>query len=130
MMRRARIRELALIAVAGGMLAFEVIGLRGALPVAGASLADGAGHAITHVAVPLLKGTATWLATPAPSRHPDRLLRLVSHMRRRGDGPRAPIVAVKWDRPSAAERVCRSHRRAHELRAADDVHLAISAGGS
>jgi hypothetical protein len=33
-MQRVRIRELALVALAGGLLAFEVVGLKGALPVA------------------------------------------------------------------------------------------------
>lgn len=117
-MNRARIRELALIAVAGGMLAFEVIGLRGALPVATASLADGAGRAVTRMAVGVLKGTATWLVTVAPSRHANGWLSVVSPARHRGDLPRVRVIAVKGDGRRAAETACRSLRRAHEVRAA------------
>lgn len=136
-MNRARIRELALIAVASGLLAFEVIGLRGALPTALVALADGgithevgaasrnavvatasvlngAGEAATDAAIGAAKATARWLGTVAPSRHPSCLLPVVSPARHRGDRARVRVIAVKGVGRRAVETARRSLHRAHE----------------
>jgi hypothetical protein len=140
-MNRARIRELALIAVAGGMLAFEVIALRGALPTAMVALADGgithevgaasrnavgatasvlngAGEAATDAAIGAAKATARWLGTVTPSRYAARPVWIANRARHRGDLPHVRVIAVKGDGRCAAETACRSLHRAHEVRAA------------
>ena len=88
-MNRVRIRDLALVAMAGGLLAFEVTSLKGAVPGAmravveqgvlgdvkgaskdaaraTASLLRGAGSATTHAALGAVKGAARLLGTVTP----------------------------------------------------------------
>jgi hypothetical protein len=91
-MKRVKIRELALIAVAGGLVAFEAFGLTEALPSAMRALADrgvlgevkaasmdaafatapvldGAGSAAAHAAARAVKGAARLLGVVTPPRH-------------------------------------------------------------
>ncbi len=98
-MNRVKIRELALIAVAGGLLVFEVMGFRGALPAASAAtaaVAKGAGYAATRAAVGVAKGTASWLGTTRPARRGDIPMVAASRERRRAARPRVRFVSTSF----------------------------------
>ena len=68
-MNRVRIRDLALVAVASGLLAFEVTSLQGAskdAALATASVLRGVGAVTTHAAIGAVKGAARLLGTVTP----------------------------------------------------------------
>ena len=94
-MHRVKIRELALIAVAGGLLVFEVMGFWGAMPAASAAtaaVARSASHAATRAAVGMAKGTAMWLGTSRSARRESVPMLAASRDRRRAARPRVRLV--------------------------------------
>ncbi len=120
-MNRVRVKELALVAVAGGLLAFEALGLRGALPtamrslagegvldavkaasrgaaVATASVLDGAGTSAADVAVGAAKGAARLFGTVTPPSRASRCLRVTT---RAQGGSTLTVVGRRPDRGHA-----------------------------
>jgi hypothetical protein len=106
-MKRVKIRELALIAVAGGMIAFEVVGLRGVLPTASHIAAVAAASALED---------ASRAATGATRVSASGATMVASRARLRSDGSRVSVIAVMHDRSCAATTTCRSLRRANQVR--------------
>jgi hypothetical protein len=138
-MNRARVRELMLVAVAGSLLAFEVIGLRGALPtairsltgagvldamgnasrsaaVATASMLDGAGSSAAGVAVGAAKGAARLLGTVTPPAHASRRTEAKT-VRSRTDS-RCAVVVTLTEAGRTVHATCRSAHRVRPVRRA------------
>ena len=124
-MSRVKIRELALIAAAGGMLVFEVMGFRGALPaasVATAAVARGASHAATRAAVGVAKGTASWLGIARAARPEILPIPAANRDRHRSAHPRLRVVTASLLWCPAAD-ASRSLLHAHAVRNAYTVVL-------
>ena len=135
-MDQVRVKELMLVAVASSLLAFEVIGLRGALPgamrslasegvvdaiksasrgaaVATASLLDGAGASAAQAAVGAAKGAARMFGTVAePVNEDPGPFEHASSEDRAREVPRLVVVTVK-DARYTEHVACRSVRRTH-----------------
>lgn len=145
-MNRARVRELMLVAVAGSLLAFEVIGLRGALPtamrslagagvldamsnasrsaaVATASMLDGAGSSAADVAVGAAKGVARLLGTATPPAQAGHRAAEAKMVRSRTDSRCVVVVTLK-DAGRTVRTVCRSAHRVRPIRRAIEVRSA------
>lgn len=139
-MRRARIRELALIAVAGGLLAFEAISLHGVLPTAKAFvdrsmvhevkaasldaaftpapvLAD-AGSAAAYAATRAAKGAARLLGTVTAPPPAFRSVLVVTHEGGHSGPARVQTVSMTAEACRQVGSTCRSTRRAREARRA------------
>ena len=144
-MNRSRIRDLALVAVAGGLIAFEAVSLRGALSpavqglvgravsgevtggprdaaLATASVLRGVGTAATHATVELAKRAARRFGTVTPPVETDALVWVASHDRVAGAVGRVMVVTVSMERhreaAAAAAAVGRARAIARSLEAA------------
>ena len=134
-MNRVRIKELVLVAAAGSLLVFEVIGLRGALPTAMRALgADGVVHAVraasrgaaaatataldgasasaAGVAVDAAKGAAHWLGTVTPPAQ----AAAETKTRPRASSRSCLVVVTLSDGRREVVGTCRSGHRAHAVR--------------
>jgi hypothetical protein len=143
-MMRVRIKELALIAVAGGLLAFEAMGLNGLLPTAMQALADRgavgqvkaasldaelapapvlaeAGSAAAFAAARAAKGAARLLGTVTPPRHAMRSVLVVSHEGGRNAPARVRVVSMTDETCRAIGIACPSIHRTYEVRRAAET---------
>ena len=145
-MREVKIRDLALVAVAGGLLAFEALGLGAALPAAWQALADQGflaeanaasrsaaiaatsvlrevGVAVSHAAMGAAKGAARLPGTPTLPRPAGGCVPAAGRQHARSLRPRVCVITVTNDAGHVVRATCASCRRAREVRRAVQTAL-------
>ena len=143
-MHRSRIRDLALVAIAGGLLAFEAASLRAALPAAAQALAAQgvvgearaasmsaalavssvlaeASLAASHAAVGAVKGAARRLGTVTPPRPAIGATQMAGRTYPRSPQMRVVVMAVARIAGRVGHVACSSCRRPHDARPAVQV---------
>lgn len=142
-MNRVRIKDLALVAVAGGLLAFELVSIGEALPNVKKALADrglsgkvkvasASAAAVTLPAVETASSTVTWEVAGAAESHAHRLAastsaapskRCVVTRTRQGTHGRLRVVTVTSDASCSVGPVTQSVVRRREVEKAVDLAL-------
>ena len=140
-MREVRIRDLALVSVAGGLLVFEALGLHAALPAAGQALADQgvvgevnaasmsaaiaatavlgeASRAVSRAAVGAVKGAARLLGTATLPRPESGFVLATGRPHARSMSPRVVVITVTSGAGPFVYTACSSCRPTHVVRRA------------